>query len=115
MDLRTNLKMEKLKRPKILNSITPEVMTGCGKMYVRISEFEGKPFEIFATLGKAGCCPACYGEAVSRCISLGLRYGIPITEFIEQLEGLSCPSPALEEGTKVMSCADGIAKAMKLC
>ncbi len=107
--------MNKLERPKTLKETTVRIQTGCGNMYVSISTHEDNPFEIFSTLGKSGGCAKCYAEAVSRCISLGLRHGIPITEFIEQLENLACPSSALEEGTKILSCADAIAKAMKLC
>jgi ribonucleoside-diphosphate reductase alpha chain len=106
--------MGKAKRPKILSEKTVKMLTGCGNMYVTVTDHETKPFEVFSFLGKAGGCPRCYGEAVSRCISIGLRYGIPISEFIEHLEGLACPSPALEEGNKIASCPDAIAQAMKV-
>ena len=82
-------------------------------MYVTITEHDGKPFEIFGTLGKAGGCSKCYAEAVTRCITLGLRYGIPASEFIKQLENIACPSPTLEDGIRVLSCPDAIAKVMK--
>jgi len=105
--------MEKAKRPKQLQETTTRIPTGCGNLYITIAEHDGKPFEVFSTLGKAGGCSKCYAEAVSRCISLGLRYGIPISEFIDQLENLACPSPTMEDGIRIASCPDAIAKAMK--
>ena len=105
--------INKAKRPKQLTSNTIRFLTGCGNMYVTVTKHEGKPFEVFSLLGKAGGCTKCYTEAVSRCISLGLRYGIPASEFIEQLENLACPNPGVEEGIKVLSCCDALAKAIK--
>lgn len=105
--------MEKAKRPKQLEETTIRMMTGCGKMYVTITENDGKPFEVFVALGKAGQCTKCYTEAITRCITLGLRCGIPASEFVEQLEGLACPNPMIEDGIKVLSCPDAVAKAMK--
>lgn len=105
--------MEKLKRPKQLVATTTRVSTGCGNLYITIAEHEGKPFEVFGTLGKSGGCSRCYVEAVTRCITLGLRCGIPMSEFAKQLEGISCPSPALEEGVKILSCPDAVAMVMK--
>ena len=105
--------MQKAERPKKLTSITERMLTGCGNMYVTVAEHEGKPFEVFATLGKAGGCPACYAEATTRCISLGLRSGVPISEFINQLKNIACPNSAIEDSKKILSCPDAIAKAME--
>lgn len=106
--------MGKAERPKQLQETTVRIMTGCGKMYVTITEHSSKPFEVFVALGKAGGCPKCYSEAVSRCISLGLRYGIPASDFIEQLKDLKCPNQAIEDSVRITSCPDAIAKAMDM-
>ncbi len=104
--------MTKAKRPKTLMATTVKVPTGCGNMYVTITEHEGKPFEVFGTLGKSGGCPRCYAEAVTRCITLGLRYGIPAGDFVKELENIACPNPALDDGIRITSCPDAIAKVM---
>ena len=108
------MELVKKERPKSLESITVEVNTGCGHLYVTIGhDSEGTPIEIIATLGKAGGCSYCLGEALSRAISLGLRYGIPVGDYVKQLAGLQCPSPNMwPREERVLSCADGIAKVL---
>jgi ribonucleoside-diphosphate reductase alpha chain len=49
-----------------------------GDLYVTVNEDEtGKPFEVFATLGKAGGAAMADVEGIGRLISLALRSGIP--------------------------------------
>lgn len=104
----------KLERPRIVDSLTESVTTGCGKLYVTVGfDTGGKPIEIFAALGKAGGCAHCQNEALSRCISLGLKYGVPIAEFVKELVGNECPSRQLwPEDERVLSCADGIGQVL---
>jgi len=53
-------------------------------------------------------------EGVCRAISTGLRYGIPVEEFIKQLEGIRCPMPYMwPEADRVLSCPDAIAQVFK--
>ena len=104
--------MEKAERPKELQETTIRMLTGCGNMYVTLARHNGKLFEVFGVLGKSGGCPRCYAEATTRCITLGLRYGIPASEFVKQLENIACPSPTIEDGIKILSCPDAIAKAI---
>lgn len=107
------MELAKKERPKILESTTVEVKTGCGHLYVTIGYDNGSPIEILATLGKAGGCSYCFSEALSRAISLGLKYGIPIKDYVKQLRGLQCPNPnQWPKEERVLSCADGIAKAL---
>lgn len=104
--------MIKETRPKVLESTTTRVKTGCGNLYVIISHNGKDPLEIFASLGKAGGCATCQNEALTRSITLGLKYGIPIGEFITELRNLRCPNPFPGEDG-VLSCADGIAKVLE--
>ena len=108
------MELVKKGRPKTLESTTVEVKTGCGHLYVTIGcNGDGDPIEILATLGKAGGCSYCFSEALSRTISLGLRYGIPIADYVKQLRGLQCPSPNnWPKEERVLSCADGMAKVL---
>lgn len=103
----------KAPRPKMLESISGKYVTGCGNLYVTVSfTGDGKPFEVFGILGKAGGCTKCIVEAVTRSITLGLRHGIDIGEFIMQLRGLSCPHPQWDNGVIRKSCIDALSTAM---
>lgn len=108
--------LTKTPRPKILQGTTTKVQTACGNIYITVSMHDDLPFEIFATLGKAGGCSKCQLEAITRCISSGLRYGIPIEEYIKQLENLKCPNGMYQQGEEelyIQSCPDAIAQVLK--
>ena len=107
--------MDKIKRPKVTQSVTEKVATGCGNAYITPSYIDGEVKEVFVHLGKAGGCAIAQSEAMCRCISIGLRYGIPLEEYVEQLRGISCPSPTVDEGVIVKSCVDAIAKTLSKC
>lgn len=102
-------------RPKVIDSVSERVKTGCGYLYVTIG-FDGEdsiPIEVRAALGKAGGCSNCYLEALNRAISLGLRHGIPVKEFVKELRGHQCPNPNLwPEDDRILSCPDGIARVL---
>ena len=73
---------------------------------------DGKPFEIFAALGKAGGNDSAMAEAVSRMVSLTLRSGIDPKESIEQLKGIT-DVPAWNEGELIRSVPDAIANVLE--
>jgi len=101
-------------RPKVVCGTTTKIQTGCGNLYVTINEDEnGRPFEVFTQMGKAGGCAASQLEAVGRLVSLALRSGIDIKTIIDQLEGIRCPSPSWEKGGRIFSCADALAKVIE--
>jgi ribonucleoside-diphosphate reductase alpha chain len=98
-------------RPEVTIGTTTKVTTGCGNLYVTINvDEEGKPFELFTQMGKAGGCAASQLEAIGRLVSLGFRSGIEIKSIIEQLRNIRCPSPSWEKGQRIFSCADAIAR-----
>jgi ribonucleoside-diphosphate reductase alpha chain len=81
-------------------------------MYVNITFDEnGKPFEVFTNLGKAGGCDSANLEAVSRLVSLALRSGIRPDEIVEHLQGITC-CPAWDGGTLIRSAPDAVAHAL---
>ncbi len=103
------------KRPRgeVAFGVTKKMMTGCGKLYVTINEDEeGRPFEIFTQIGKAGGCAASQCESMGRLTSLALRSGVQPAEVVKQMRGISCHLPVGFGGSKVTSCADAMAKAM---
>lgn len=106
-------KPKKLKRPQETEGKTTRIETGCGHLYVTIGKDNGNVVEVFATLGKSGGCAKAQGEAITRSLSLGLKYGIPLKEFIEEFDNIRCPCPGMDSGNPVFSCADAIAKVLK--
>lgn len=112
--------MDKKKRPKETYGVNYQVDVGCGHIYVTTGRNEdGELLELLAHLGRAGGCAMSQLEGITRCISLGLKYGIPIEEFISELEFIRCPSPALDynksigDSVEVFSCCDALAKVLK--
>jgi len=114
---KTSIQIEKISprpRPEVLLGTTTKVNTGCGNLYVTINQDkEGKFFEVFTQMGKAGGCAASQLEAIGRLVSLALRSGIDVHSIIEQLRGIRCPSPSWDNGKKIFSCADAIAKVIQ--
>jgi ribonucleoside-diphosphate reductase alpha chain len=102
------------KRPSIVKGATRLLKTGCGHLYVTINEDDnGKPFEVFTNIGKAGGCASSQAEAIGRLISLALRSDIEPEEIWKQMKGISCHQPSWTEGGKILSCSDAIAKALE--
>ena len=104
---------EPRKRPKILSGNTRRVATGCGNIYVTINRDEQGLFEVFAHLGKTGQCGAAQLEAMCRAITAGLRADVDPAVFVKQFSGIRCPSPGMDNGETVYSCADAISKAIQ--
>lgn len=101
-------------RPEVIMGTTTKVSTGCGNLYITINTDEqGKPFELFTQMGKAGGCAASQLEAVGRLVSLAFRSGIDVKSIIEQLRSIRCPSPSWEKGVRIFSCADAIARVIE--
>lgn len=101
-----------MERPACLSGITDKIKTGYGNLYVTINTLDGKPFEVFAQIGKSGYSTMADTEAICRLISLALRSGISIEQIIEQLIGIGGASPIYQEGGLVMSIPDAIAKVL---
>lgn len=111
---REEKRIEVKKRPKVMSGRTIKMVTGCGKLYVTINEDEeGRPFEIFSTMGKAGGCAASQAEAISRMVSIELRSGVDPKIIIKHLRGITCHRPYGFGADKITSCADAIAKALE--
>lgn len=99
----------KAPRPTILAGITVRVNTGCGPMYVQLNWYQKRLFEVFATLGKTGGCASCQSEGITRSVTMGLRCGAPVKEYVKQLKGLRCPTPVpFPRESAVWSCPDAI-------
>lgn len=104
--------LEPRKRPLALPGRTIRYRTGCGNLYVTVTEQDSLPFEVFAQLGKAGNCSTAMLESISRLASLCLRSGIASEQVVKHLQGIGCPNPLWDEKVLNLSCSDCIAKAL---
>ncbi|MEK7216163.1 MAG: ribonucleoside-diphosphate reductase, adenosylcobalamin-dependent, partial [Chloroflexota bacterium] len=107
-------------RPDVLNSKTIKQASPFGNLYVTVSEWEsGDPFEVFATIGKAGSDVQAMTEAACRAISQMLRLSSPLSRrerlmlMIEQFEGIGGYATTGFGSERVRSIPDAIAKALR--
>jgi ribonucleoside-diphosphate reductase alpha chain len=63
--------------------------TPWGSIYITLNFDGNDPFVIFITVGKSGSDLKAMTEALSRAISIGLRSGSKLEDFIDTLKGLS--------------------------
>jgi len=101
------------KRPDILEGFTQKIKTGMGYLYVTVSEFNKRPFELFATIGKSGKSTQAKTEAIGRLISLALRSGVEVEEIIDQIKGIRGEHAVFQEGGLVHSIPDAISKVLE--
>lgn len=103
-----------LVRPEVTVGKNYKFNTGCGGLFVNINETEdGKPVELFATIGKSGNCQKCNMEALGRMVSLSFRNRVAVEKIMKQLLSIGCDKPCGMGPKKILSCPDAIAKALK--
>ena len=101
-------------RPAMLRGITRKIDSPLGDMYVTINEDEdGRAFEVFVALGKAGGPAMADAEAIGRLISLSLRSGISMRAIHKQLRGISSDRAVGFGPNKVLSSPDAIAQVVE--
>jgi ribonucleoside-diphosphate reductase alpha chain len=100
-------------RPETLGGYTTKIKTGYGYLYVTVTEFEGRPFEVFATIGKSGRSTTAKTEAIGRLVSLALRSGVKVDKIVNQLKGIGGEYPIFQDGGLVLSIPDAIARVLE--
>ena len=100
-------------RPETLEGFTTKIVTGMGKLYVTITELEGEPFEVFATIGKSGKSTMAKTEAIGRLVSLALRSGIRVEKIVDQLKGICGEHPVFHKDGLVLSIPDAISRILE--
>ena len=100
-------------RPETLSGFTTKIRTGYGHLYVTVTEFDGRPFEVFATIGKSGRSTTAKTEAIGRLVSLALRSGVPVDQIVEQLKGIGGEHPIFQDGGLVLSIPDAISRILE--
>ena len=102
-----------LDRPETLEGFTTKMVTGYGNLYVTVTEYDGKPFEVFATIGKSGKSTTAKTEAIGRLVSLILRSGVHVEKIIEQLKGIGGEYPVFQKDGLVLSIPDAISRVLE--
>jgi ribonucleoside-diphosphate reductase alpha chain len=97
------------KRPEVVYGFTQKVRTGLGDLYLTINEENGRPFEVFATIGKSGHSITAKAEAIGRLVSLAFRSGVHPREVVQQLEGIGGEHPVFREKGLLKSIPDAVA------
>jgi ribonucleoside-diphosphate reductase alpha chain len=100
-------------RPETLEGFTTKLQTGMGNLYVTVTEIDGKPFEVFATIGKSGKSTTAKTEAIGRLVSLALRSGVPVVKIVDQLKGICGEHPIFQKDGMVLSIPDAISKVLE--
>lgn len=101
------------RRPKTLIGHTTSIRTPLGNLFVTVNTVEGKPFELFAQIGKAGSDVVAFTEAIARLISLALRCGVSVDEIVTQLEGIGGARSVGFGPNRIMSVPDAIGRTLK--
>ena len=100
-------------RPKVVEGRSTKVATEYGNAYIRVGEVDGRPFEVFITIGKAGSDTCANAEAIGRLVSLCLRSDIALADVVKQLKGIKStpvwyqPEPGAE-GVQILSLPDAV-------
>jgi ribonucleoside-diphosphate reductase alpha chain len=100
-------------RPETLEGFTTRMKTGLGQLYVHVTEYKGRPFEVFATIGKSGKSTTAKTEAIGRLISLALRSGVMVDNIVEQVKGIGGEHAVFQNGELVLSIPDAIGRVLE--
>jgi len=101
--------------PEIMSCLRIRQKTPFGNMHVKISvePDTGLEREVFAQLGKGGDVANSDLEAICRMLSLFLRCGGAMKLAVRQLDGIGSSLSVPSKDGRVISLADGLAKAIK--
>ncbi len=95
-------------RPEVMYGFTQKVRTGLGELYLTVNERDGKPFEVFATIGKSGRSVTAKAEAIGRLVSLALRSGVDVAAIVGQLKGIGGENPVFQKKGLLLSIPDAV-------
>lgn len=99
-------------RPAQLNGVTMRKPTPLGNLFITLNTYEGRPFELFAQIGKAGSDVTAFTEAIARLVSLAFRSGVDPWEVVEQLAAIGGSQSVGFGARRVRSVPDAIAQAL---
>ncbi|HEX6989664.1 MAG TPA: adenosylcobalamin-dependent ribonucleoside-diphosphate reductase [Bacillota bacterium] len=99
-------------RPAQLHGITMRKPTPLGNLFITLNTYEGRPFELFAQIGKAGSDVTAFTEAIARLVSLAFRSGVDPWEVVEQLAAIGGSHSVGFGARRIRSVPDAIAQAL---
>jgi len=99
-------------RPRVLFGATFRVNTPVGILYITINEDEQGVREVFINISKVGTEIASHVATEGRLISTGLKYGVPLDEFIDQLKNQKS-SPVWDKGKSIKSVPDAVSRILE--
>ncbi|HUR28989.1 MAG TPA: vitamin B12-dependent ribonucleotide reductase [Planctomycetota bacterium] len=107
--------LKPVKLPEIMSCLRIRQMTPFGNMHVKVSvePMSGREREVFAQLGKGGDVANSDLEAICRILSLWLRCNGNLELALKQLEGIGSSLSVPTKDGRIMSLADGLAKALQ--
>jgi ribonucleoside-diphosphate reductase alpha chain len=108
-----SMKIAPRQRPDVMQGMTYKINTAYGNLFITINEDDHGPFEVFATMGKAGGFFGAQTEAITRLISTALRANIAIEEIIDQLKGIRGPDVSFSADGMIYSLPDAIGKVLE--
>ena len=115
VDARTDdMDLQPIPLPEIMPSLRIRQMTPFGNMHVKVAiDFErGVEREVFAQLGKGGDVANSDLEAICRLLSLWLRVNGSLDTALKQLDGIGSSLTVPTKDGRIMSLADGLARAL---
>jgi ribonucleoside-diphosphate reductase alpha chain len=104
---------EEWERPRVMEGKTIVYKIHSGSLYVTVGMEDGKPKEVFVTLGKSGTNEKSYTEAIGRLVSLYLQMGGDGNDIIRSLKGIHGRDATWDHGVQLLSVPDAIAKAIE--
>ncbi|MDE2320770.1 MAG: vitamin B12-dependent ribonucleotide reductase [candidate division NC10 bacterium] len=117
MGLEERLKVKP--RPRTMKGVTYRAETPLGTAFITVNQNgEGEPFEVFASVGKAGSDTSAVSEAIGRLISLVLRLPSPMSprerveQIVNQLSGIGGRRQMGFGKDRVRSLPDAIAQVL---
>jgi ribonucleoside-diphosphate reductase alpha chain len=110
-----NGELQPVRLPEIMPSLRIRQMTPFGNMHVKVAvdPSAGKEREVFAQLGKGGDVANSDLEAICRLLSLWLRSNGSLDTALKQLEGIGSSLTVATKDGRIMSLADGLARALR--
>jgi ribonucleoside-diphosphate reductase alpha chain len=102
-----------MKKPNTLPSRTVKVPTGHGNLYITITELNGKPDDVFCTIGKSGGSIMAKAEVTGRLTSLALRNGVSLRAIVDQLIDISGDHQSTWRKILIKSIPDAVGRVLE--
>jgi len=100
-------------RPRKIAGTTDRVDTPVGKLYVTINEANGRLYEAFLNIGKAGADITADAEGYGRLLSMLFKIGVPPEMIVDQLRDIGGSGSIGFGKDRVRSLPDGIARVLE--